>query len=339
MRTVGFSGKISTNCIFPLAVTAKSSQVCREVNAPPSDPTAIVLSCGFAVTLIFFVIAARYHRMRLRKKIPALITPLPTAEGEENPFQSSIHAVPPLPVGKVPVWFYHPLDLLGAALVVLVFGGMAMASVFMQDVQTDALNPSVLAVNIAFQFIMAGVFVSIVIWRVNPVIWLGLRWKNWHWMLLIGPCTVVLMWMLMGALQISGYMKWMESLGAETTQDPVKLLQQSNDPMVLILMTLTAVVAAPLCEEIVFRGYFYPVLKRFSGIWPGMICSAFVFAAAHGNLTALPALFLLGGFLAFIYEKTGSLWAPIAVHFCFNGSNITLLMVARYFNLPLDSAP
>ena len=54
----------------------------------------------------------------------------------------------------------------------------------------------------------------------------------------------------------------MESLGAETTQDTVKLLRETNDPLVLGLMAFAAVVAAPLCEEIVFRGYLYPVLRN-----------------------------------------------------------------------------
>ena len=55
----------------------------------------------------------------------------------------------------------------------------------------------------------------------------------------------MLMWLISGGLQVSGYLKWMESLGAETTQDTVKLLRETKDPQVLGLMAFAAVVAAP----------------------------------------------------------------------------------------------
>jgi membrane protease YdiL (CAAX protease family) len=134
-------------------------------------------------------------------------------------------------------------------------------------------------------------------------------------------------------------MQWMESLGAETMQESVKLLQTTDDPAVLWLMALAAVLVAPLCEELLFRGYLYPVAKKFTGPWLAACSSALFFAAAHGNLSALLPLFLFGLLLVWIYEKTGSLWAPIAVHFCFNGATVTVQMAARYFNIPLDTAP
>ena len=152
----------------------------------------------------------------------------------------------------------------------------------------------------------------------------------------IAPATVVVMWMIFGGLHASGYVKWMESLGSETVQETVKLLQESKDPLVIGLMAATAVLVAPVCEEVVFRGYFYPVAKRFAGAWPAALCSAMVFAAAHGNLTALLPLFLFGLALVFIYEKTGSLWAPVAVHFCFNGATVVAQLAVRYLDIPVE---
>jgi membrane protease YdiL (CAAX protease family) len=128
----------------------------------------------------------------------------------------------------------------------------------------------------------------------------------------------------------------MESLGVETVQDTVKLLQESEDPLVLGLMAISAVIAAPLCEEVVFRGYFYPVLKKSAGIRVATLCSALVFAAAHGSVTALLPLFIFGGLLVFLYEKTGSLWAPIATHFCFNGVTVIVQFAVRYYEIPIE---
>lgn len=302
------------------------------------DPTELVLAGGFSAALGLFVVAAAL-RLAFRGKSPAPAEP--AWVGETSPEQSPAEiAVPPeLPVGRVPVWFYRPIDLLGASFVFLVFSGLAFAASRGPDDAVAALDPAVLLVNIGFQFVMAGVVAIMVVMRVGWVSWLGLRWPSWRWVFLIAPCAVLFMWAVFGGLQYSGYLKWMESLGVETVQDTVKLLHQADDPLILGLMSFAAVVAAPLCEETVFRGYFYPVLKRFAGAWPAAVCSALVFAGAHGSLTAFLPLVLFGGLLVFVYEKTGSLWAPIAVHFCFNGATVLIQFAARYFHIPLDSAP
>ena len=300
-----------------------------------TDPTALVLSVTFVLALVLFVGAALWR---------AVARPTPpggrSGDNEDTPYRTPEVTVapPPMPVGRVPVWFYRPADVAGAGLVFMVFAGFFLMSV---GVPADraVLNPTVLLVNIGFQFMIAGVVFILATLRVKPDRWLGLRWRSWPWVLLIAPAAVGFMWAVFGGLQMSGYVKWMESLGVETTQETVKLLQQSQNPQVLALMTIAAVVAAPLCEEIVFRGYFYPVMKRFAGAWPAAICSALVFGAAHGNLTALLPLFIFGCVLVLVYENTGSIWAPIAVHFCFNGATVIVQMAARYYDIPIQPTP
>ena len=229
--------------------------------------------------------------------------------------------------------------MLGIGFVFAVFAYLVLGSLQVARDVMPELTPADLLVAIGFQFFIAGAVAMIVLRRVSLAAWLGLRWAEWPWVFLIAPGAVVFMWMIFGGLQFSGYMQWMESLGVETVQNTVKLLQESANPVVLGLMAFAAVIAAPLCEEIVFRGYFYPVMKKFAGAWPAAICSALVFGSAHGSLTALLPLVIFGGVLVFVYEKTGSLWAPIAVHFCFNAATVIVQMAARYFDIPLDAAP
>ena len=301
------------------------------------DPTELVLAGVFTVALGIFVIGAALRRMRTTAT-PAVAAvdrgPRDGAAPNQPPVDAELP--PALPVGKVPVWFYRPWDLIGAGFVFGIFGVLVIGSAPAGHDAVQALRPITLVVNVAFQFVMAGVVAIVVVKRVGWVAWLGLRWPGWPWVFLLAPCAVVFMWAVFGGLQVSGYMEWMDSLGVETVQDTVKLLQQSEDPLILGLMALAAVVAAPLCEEIVFRGYFYPVMKKFIGIWPAAVCSALVFASAHGNLAALLPLFVFGGVLVLIYEKTGSLWAPIAVHCCFNSATVIAQFAVRYYHLPLD---
>lgn len=305
-----------------------------------SDPSETVLTGILFASLGFFGVCATVRQYRALGR-HATLPPRPSA-GDGVPPGEVIEPScqpPALPVGRVPVWFYHPLDLVGAGFIFLIFSLLSLASLRVPQSARETMDPGVLLSNIGFQFFMAGMVVAVVTWRAGLVKWLGLRWRSWPWMVLIAPCAVLTMWALFAMLEFSGYMKWMESLGVETMQDTVKLLQKSKDPLVLGLMAFTAVIAAPVCEEIVFRGYFYPVLKRFSGAWPAAVCSALVFSAAHGSLAALLPLFVFGLLVVLIYEKTGSLWAPVSVHFCFNGATVLLQLAARHFNLPLEGAP
>ncbi len=266
--------------------------------------------------------------------------PVQADSTEASPYAPPISQPPALPVlaatPGVSVHHYRKIDFLWLGFIFLVFASLAIAGAKMQAAPDKKILAADLITSIGFQLFLAGSTIGVMIWRVRPAAWLGLRWKKWPWALLIAPVTVVTMWAVMAGLQAAGYMKWMESLGGETVQDTVRLLQNSNDPVILGLMGFAAVFVAPVCEEIIFRGYFYAAAKKFAGPWVAAICSALVFGAAHGNLAALLPLFILALVLVFLYEKTGSLWAPIAVHFCFNGATVLIQIIARAYDIPLD---
>ena len=289
------------------------------------DPTELVLTGAFATALVDFGVATGL-RARSGRGL----------DGASGNFETAV--IPPSPVpGRVAVRSYQVPDLLGAALVFLVFAGMVLASFQMPEKPAGAPDKETLLISIGFLFLMAGFVTAMASRRIEISSWLGLRWPAWPWVFLLAPASLLFMWLILVGLKVTGYIEWMESLGVETTQETVKLLQQSDDPRLLGLMAIAALIAAPLCEEIIFRGYLYPVMKKFGGMFPAAICSALVFAAAHGNLTALLPLFIFGGVLVFLYEKTGSIWAPIAAHFCFNGCTVALQMAARYYQIPLGS--
>lgn len=289
------------------------------------DLTEMVLTGSFAAAFGLFLMCALVKRGR---------------GAADWVLGDALGCLPPeLPVGRVAVWFYRPLDLVGAGLVFGIFGALVLGSTRHAEAAAPVLGPVTMLVNIALQFVLAGGLAIGVVRRVGWVTWLGLRWSGWAWVFVIAPGAVLFMWAVFGALMGCGYMEWMESLGVETVQDAVKVLQKSEDSLILGLMAFAAVVAAPLCEEMVFRGYLYPVLKKYSGRWAAAVCSSLVFASAHGDLTALLPLFIFGGVLVVLYEMTGSLWAPVAAHFCFNSATVVTQMAARYFHISLDAVP
>ncbi len=238
---------------------------------------------------------------------------------------------PALPVGKVPVWFYRDMDIFGILGLSFVFywmgAGNSLIAGKSEELKISGLD---LMVNMGLQFFLVGVAVAIVISRVGVVEWLGLVWKKWPWVFLLGPGAVVGMWVVFGVLMSVGYSDLMESLGVEKAQETVKLFQKEQDMMVVVLMAFTVLVVAPICEEIVFRGYLYGAVKRFVGPRFSAITTGLVFSAAHGSMVSMLPLFVFGMVLAWLYEHTGSIWAPIAVHFLFNGATVTIQLLLRY---------
>lgn len=300
-----------------------------------SDPTKIVIISTFCAALGLFVVASL-----VRKLLGRISFEVPQVAGAELPPDSPYHApdladlTPAEPSGRVQTWFYNPLDLLGMGLVFGVFFMLVAGSLQMASEKEPVLDPGGLLISIGFQFISAGIVTALVIARIRPVEWLGLKWREWYWGFAIVPVSIVVMYALLFGLDYVGYRAWIESLGVESMQDTVRLLRESDDLAVIGLMAVAAVIAAPLCEEIVFRGYLYAAAKKFAGPWMAGICSAMVFAAAHGSLAALLPLFIFGCVLVLLYEMTGSIWAPVAAHFCFNGLTVLLQVGARIFDLP-----
>ncbi len=101
-------------------------------------------------------------------------------------------------------------------------------------------------------------------------------------------------------------------------QTMVKLLRESPDQGLRIAIALSACLLQPVTEEVIFRGYLYPVVKRHTDRPLTAILSALVFAAMHMHIPTLGPLFLLGILLVIAYEMTGSLWVPIGIHALFN---------------------
>jgi membrane protease YdiL (CAAX protease family) len=78
-----------------------------------------------------------------------------------------------------------------------------------------------------------------------------------------------------------------------------------------------AVVAAPLCEEFIFRGLIYGGLRRSMPATQAMLASAAIFAVIHPPLSMLP-VFVLGVCAAWTYERSKTLLAPMLVHAVYN---------------------
>jgi membrane protease YdiL (CAAX protease family) len=213
-----------------------------------------------------------------------------------------------------------PLDLLGAGTIFLLYFYFHHASAQAAGSGVDnEITPLLIVMSMAVQVVISGAVLAFLAPRVELIGHLGLRWPGWRWIALIAPAGVVGTWLVAWVVDLSAYTEWVENLLNErAVQSSVTALQESRDPVLLGLMGVAVVVVAPVTEELIFRGYLFPVLRRFTGVSFAAVMSGLIFAVAHGELGALPILFFLGVLLALVYQRSGSIWAPIGVHALFN---------------------
>ncbi|MHC5078348.1 MAG: lysostaphin resistance A-like protein [Planctomycetota bacterium] len=82
-------------------------------------------------------------------------------------------------------------------------------------------------------------------------------------------------------------------------------------------LLLLGIVAAPLFEEILFRGFVFKGLRMSMRFFPAAVVSALLFTFVHPPLSAVP-VFCLGLTAAWAYEKSKVLVAPILIHGLYN---------------------
>jgi uncharacterized protein len=119
----------------------------------------------------------------------------------------------------------------------------------------------------------------------------------------------------------------LERLGIEAPPQAAEQAIAMLDPFLVIV---AVVILAPIAEEIFFRGIVFNALLREGGRRWAFLGSAALFAVIHISLVAVLPIFLLGLALAWIYQRTGNLLAPIAMHATVNGISVALALLVRF---------
>ena len=83
-------------------------------------------------------------------------------------------------------------------------------------------------------------------------------------------------------------------------------------------------VITPIAEELMFRGIVYNRLIFMAGAKRSLWLSAILFGFFHGNMIQGIYGFIIGYLLAYVYEKYGSLKAPILLHITMNITSVVI---------------
>lgn len=115
--------------------------------------------------------------------------------------------------------------------------------------------------------------------------------------------------------------------------------QESIESMMVtgnLLVPFMVVIFAPIVEELVFRGAIYRTIRKKTGKLGSILVSAFIFGLMHvlasllsGNFTDLINIITyltMGAYMAYAYEKTGSIHTAMTVHLLNNGIATLILL-------------
>jgi membrane protease YdiL (CAAX protease family) len=105
------------------------------------------------------------------------------------------------------------------------------------------------------------------------------------------------------------------------------LALESQDRVALAILFITAAVAAPGFEEIMFRGFLLPSLTKYVPVWAAIGISSFVFALAHLNLSEVLPLATLGVILGMVYTRSRNLLASMLLHSLWNSGTLLSLFI------------
>ena len=93
-------------------------------------------------------------------------------------------------------------------------------------------------------------------------------------------------------------------------QDATAAVYSSSFPVELICLGIIS----PVAEEMMFRGVMFRRYRENRGFFYSALWSSVFFALMHTNMIQLVYSFLLGILLSYLYEKFGSVKAPVFLH-------------------------
>lgn len=96
-------------------------------------------------------------------------------------------------------------------------------------------------------------------------------------------------------------------------------------------------ILAPISEELFFRGLIYDWFRQRWAIWVSIVMSSAWFALGHiDSIGVAVSSFLMGCVIAWVYERTKSLWFAIAIHIITNSVSVVILFLAQFLSQYLD---
>ena len=188
----------------------------------------------------------------------------------------------------------------------------------------DSVAQTALAVSIQVLWeIFWVVFIyQIVVGKYHLGFWKGLRWDRGN----VQPSK----WLFSGVI-LSIAIQLSSQFFPKRADMPIEKL--FDTPFSAYLLAFFGICVAPFVEEMVFRGFFYPVLERRWGTVAAVLITGTSFAALHAQQLGgigpeLLAILGVGLTLSTVRAMTGSLKPSFLMHLGYNSALFILLFIS-----------
>lgn len=153
------------------------------------------------------------------------------------------------------------------------------------------------------------------------------------------PLTLVAVILGVGAWLVTSLVEQiMVSITGYVPTSPAGIIPTTTFQALLIFLGF--VVAAPICEEILFRGSIQPAYQNHTKLSLSILVPSLLFAFFHFRLQGLPALIIIALLLGFTYWRTQSLTFTMVMHAANNFVAFVVLIQEGLFphiDLPFPS--
>lgn len=155
-----------------------------------------------------------------------------------------------------------------------------------------------------------------------PENWFSIKWRdNW---IVWGLGGYFVAFPLVLLVSILNQQLWQGQGGSNPL---ILLVLESQNKLALLIFLATAAIAAPIFEEIIFRGFLLASLTRYFPAWGAIVVSSLIFSTAHLSLSEVLPLTMLGIILGFVYNRSQNLLSSILLHSLWNSGTLFSLFI------------
>jgi len=129
------------------------------------------------------------------------------------------------------------------------------------------------------------------------------------------------------ALAASAAISGLLELAGLPVQEQEWLRQLFADGEAVVWLAPWILLFGPIAEEVFFRRYAFRAIAGRAGLPAGLVASSVLFALIHFNPSGFLIYLAIGVVLAAVYQRTGSLLAPVAGHVTVNAVVLVAAMV------------
>jgi uncharacterized protein len=237
-------------------------------------------------------------------------------------------AVAEQPRQEGPGWGWRELGAtlaltVGAALALGIAARGVVAALGL-EVGTSLVSPTLYLLGVG---IYLAVILGVYLFAARRVGWgpLGLRQAPWSSYALVGPFFIL---EIIGLVLVNGLVGLLAG-GFENPQVDSITGGQALGPLELAMLLVLVAGLVPFAEELFFRGMLYPVLRSRMGPIAAIVANAALFSVAHFIPLLIPGLFVVGLLLAYLRERSGSIWPSVCLHALQN--SLALVSIAAAF--------